>query len=124
MLHVDLDETEGIAILRPEGSLTKADFEYAAALVDQYLEKHDFLRGLVISTRRFEGWDSFSALSRHLRFVRNHHRQIRRVALATDSAIGQLGEKLADHFVAAEIRSFPFDDTIEAQSWVMQAPEA
>ncbi|WP_166253479.1 STAS/SEC14 domain-containing protein [Marinobacter salicampi] len=122
MLDVDLDENEGIAIFRPEGSLDQADFDYAANLVDQYLEKHEALRGLIISTRDFGGWDSFSALVRHLRFVRNHHRQIGRVALATDSAVGQLGEKLADHFVAAEIRSFPFDDMVEARRWVLEAP--
>lgn len=122
MLHVDLDETRAIATFRPEGPLTEADFEHAANMVDQYLEDHSALRGLVINSREFEGWNSFAALVRHLRFVRDHHRQISRVALVTDSAVGQLGEKLADHFVAAEIRHFPFDDMIEARRWVEQAP--
>lgn len=124
MLHVDLDETKAIAIFRPEGALNEADFDYAANLVDQYLESHRALRGLIINSRQFEGWNSFAALVQHLRFVRDHQRQISRVALVTDSMAGQLGEKLADHFIAAEIKSFPFDDMAEALQWVEQAPRA
>lgn len=41
----------------------------------------------------------------------------------TDSVVGQLGEKLADHFIAAEIKSFPFNDLTEAQNGVEQAPQ-
>ncbi len=122
MLQVDLDETEAIATLSPQGALTESDFEHAGNMVDQYLENHSALRGLIINSRDFEGWDSFSALLQHLRFIRDHQRQISRVALVTDSPVGQLGDKLADHFVAAEIRSFPFDDMIDARRWIKEAP--
>lgn len=122
MLHVDLDETKAVAIFRPEGALNQADFDYAANLVDQYLENHKALRGLIINSRDFPGWNSFAALVQHLRFVRDHQRQIKRVALVTDSVVGQLGEKLADHFIAAEIKSFPFDELTDAEQWVEQNP--
>lgn len=124
MLHVDLDETKSVAIFRPEGALSEADFDYAANLVDQYLENHKTLRGLIINSRDFPGWNSFTALIQHLRFVRDHQRQIKRVALVTDSVVGQVGEKLADHFIAAEIKSFPFDHMTEAEQWVEQASQA
>ncbi len=122
MLHVDLDETEAMATLSPEGSLTESDFEHAANMVDQYLENHSALKGLIINRREFDGWHSFSALLQHLRFIRDHQRQISRVALVTDSPVGPLGDKLADHFVAAEIRSFPFDDMLDARRWIAEAP--
>lgn len=121
MLHIDLEQSDALATLRPEGALTEADFEHAANMVDQYIDEHGALRGLIINSRHFEGWDSFSAMLQHLRFVREHHARIGRVALVTDSPVGQLGEKLADHFVAADIRSFPFDDLIEARRWVARA---
>jgi len=121
VLEVDLDEAEAIAIFRFDEALTEADIEYAANMVDQYLEKHEALRGLIINGREFKGWDSFTALLRHLRFMRDHHRSIGRVALVTDSALGPLGDKLADHFVDADIRNFPFDDLHEARRWVKQA---
>ncbi len=124
MLHVDLDETKSVAIFRPEGALSEADLDYAANLVDQYLENHKTLRGLIINSRDFPGWNSFTALVQHLRFVRDHQRQIKRVALVTDSVVGQVGEKLADHFIAAEIKSFAFDDLTEAEQWVEQASQA
>ena len=43
----------------------------------------------------------------HLRFVRDHHRHIKKIALVTDSAVGDVAEHLVSHFVSAEIRHFP-----------------
>jgi len=46
-------------------------------------------------------------MAAHFRFVRDHHKQIRRVAFATDSALGMVAENLASVFVAAEIKLCP-----------------
>ncbi|MDQ2078228.1 STAS/SEC14 domain-containing protein [Marinimicrobium sp. ABcell2] len=120
MLHVDLDKTLAVATLRPDGPLSDADFEYAANIIDQHIEARGPLRGVVINTRHFPGWDSWRALKTHFRFVRDHHKIVARVALVTDSPLGKLGETFADHFTAAKIRHFPFDDLKTAREWVNQ----
>lgn len=118
MLEVKLDETTGIATMSPDKAFSEVDFEYAARRVDDYLEKYGKLKGIIISTRHFPGWESFGAMLSHFRFVRDHHRQVPKVALVTDSPAGWLGDKIADHFVAAEVRRFAFKDLKDAQQWI------
>ncbi len=118
MLNVSLDEEKGSVTLEPDGALTKQDFESAAQRIDPYIERAGGLRGLLIHTRSFPGWDSFGALVTHLKFVKEHQRKIARVALVTDSAIGDVAERLVSHFVSAEIKHFPFDDLAAARDWV------
>ena len=41
------------------------------------------------------------------RFVRDHHKRIKKIGVVTDSHLGDVAEHLASHFVSAEIRHFP-----------------
>lgn len=117
MLSVEIDEAYGIAILGPDGPLSKDDFESAAKAIDPYIEKTGKLNGLIIHTKSFPGWDSFGALSSHLRFVKDHHKKISRIAFSTDSAVGNFAEKVASHFVNAEIKVFSFQELEQAKKW-------
>ncbi len=119
MLEIKLDEKRGIAILNPGDKLREADFEYAKSLVDKYLEKEGKIYGVIINVRKFPGWESFHAMHTHFHFIRDYHKTIPKVAVVTDSPIGRLGETLADHFVSAEIKHFPFDDLKDAEQWVL-----
>jgi hypothetical protein len=58
-------------------------------------------------------------MAAHFRFVRDHHRQIKKVAVVTDSALGKLAENLASHFVAAEIKRFPAGGLEGARQWIL-----
>ncbi len=124
MLNIDLDEATGIATFHPVGALTATDFEAAGALVDPWLEKNGKLNGLIILTRDFPGWDSFAGLVSHVKFVRNHHRQISHLALVTDSQLAGFAEKMGKHFVAAEIRHYPFNELESARQWIVSAEGA
>ncbi|MDF7799686.1 STAS/SEC14 domain-containing protein [Pontiellaceae bacterium B1224] len=94
MLNVTLDKENGIALLEPHGALDRSDFENAVGLIDPYIEEAGKLNGLIIYTEKFPGWDSFGALVSHLKMIRNHHHEIKRIALVTDSAFGEAGEKI------------------------------
>ena len=117
MLNVRIEKTDGVVQLEPDGPLSKQDFESAATLVDSYIEEGGKINGLVIYTKSFPGWDSFAALSSHLRFVKEHHKIIARVAFATDSLVGNFAEKVASHFVNAEIRVFSYQELGQALEW-------
>lgn len=117
MLSVQVDAARGIAILEPQGALSKDDFERAAKAIDPHIEKAGRLNGIVVRIQKFPGWDSFGALASHLRFVKYHHRKIVRVALCTDSALGAVAPKIGRHFVAAEIRAFKSSEFDSAKSW-------
>lgn len=118
MLGIDIDRASGVVAVEPLGPLAEADFADLAALIDPYLDASEHLQGLIIHTRDFPGWDSFGALVGHMRFVRDHHEQLARVALVTDSAIGNLAEIIGRHFVAATVKHFPYDELERARSWV------
>lgn len=50
-------------------------------------------------------------MAAHFRFVRDHHKRVKKVAVVTDSALGSVAERLASHFVSAEIKQFPAGGT-------------
>jgi len=52
------------------------------------------------------------------RFVRDHHRKIRRIAVVSDSAFLPVAPKVASHFVSAEIRTFDAADRAAALDWL------
>jgi hypothetical protein len=118
MLSVKIDEASGIAILEPEGALSKTDFQSAAAIIDPFIEKTGRLNGVIVHTASFPGWDSFAALLSHLTFVKDHHKKISRVALVTDSVIGNFAEAVVSHFINAKIKVFPFQELGKATLWI------
>ncbi len=111
-----------ILYLRPKSALEQGDFAQLAKTVDPHIEKTGGLAGLIIEAPRFPGWESFGAMAAHFRFVRDHHKRIRKVALVTDSAIGNVAQHLASHFVSAEIRHFAAGELEAAKQWVMNRP--
>ena len=119
MLNVELDEVNGIATLIPNGALSEKDFKYAASIIDPYIEEYGNLKGLIIYTKTFPGWESFGSLIKHFQFVKEHHKKVSHVALVTDSVLGDFGEKIADHFISAEIKHFAFGELNNAQNWIL-----
>lgn len=118
MLNVNLREAKGIAILEPDGELSENDFKNAAEIIDPYIEKVGKLNGLIIHVRSFPGWDTFASFITHMKFVKEHHKRISRIAFVTDSPIGSIAEKLASHFVNAEIKSFAFSELEASKKWI------
>lgn len=118
MLSVEIDEINGIAMLEPDGPLSQNDFETAAKDIDPYIERTGQLKGLIIHTKSFPGWDSFAALVTHFRFVKEHHKKISRVAFSTDSVVGPFAEAVASHFVNAQVKLFSYQELEQARNWV------
>jgi hypothetical protein len=124
MIHHELLRSQGILTLKPEGALRAVDFVTLASTVDPYIEQHGELNGLMIEAQSFPGWDDFAALVSHVRFVRDHHRRIRRIAVVSDSKLLALAPKLASHFVSAEVRAFDAADRAAALAWLQSGNAA
>ncbi|QDV46775.1 hypothetical protein Enr13x_66840 [Stieleria neptunia] len=118
MIESSLDTTKSILHVRPEAALEKTDFEKLAEKVDPFIKTSGGLRGLIIDAPTFPGWESFGAMVAHFCFVRNHHKRIEKVAIVTDSVLGDMAERLASHFVAAEIKHFPVGEVEAARQWM------
>jgi hypothetical protein len=118
MIQIKLDKEAGIVTVTPSDSLNEQDFALLAGKVDPYIEKEGKLNGLVIQVESFPGWEDFAGLLSHLKFVREHHKKIEKVAAVTDGKIVSIMPRIVDHFVNAKVKYFPYESLDEAISWV------
>ena len=107
----------GVIVVEIKDALRAHDFDALAFTADTWIEAHGKLHGLVIHCRQFPGWENLRSVLRHVRFVRDHHRKVERVALAADSKLVSLAPHLAEHFVQAEVKSFGYDEVEAAIAW-------
>lgn len=121
MIDFELLTDNGVLVVKPSGPLSAADFEALAATVDPWIAKNGKLVGLLIDAPSFPGWDGFAGLLQHFRFVRDHHRNIERVAAVTDNAFLKIAPRIAEHFAYPEIRVFSVTERAEALRWLTEA---
>lgn len=124
MLNFELLNQEGILRVSPNAPLQVRDFAQLSEVADRYLASHEALKGLIITTDDFEGWEDFSALVSHVKFVREHHKHIRKVAVVSDDSRLKIMPAIASHFVDADIRHFDSGHQQEAFDWINPADSA
>ncbi len=95
MLGYAFNRDKGIHFVTPEGPLEKADIEHLSQEVDPYIETQGSLSGLLIAAQMDSGWKSFAALISPLRFVKNHHRKIKRIAAVSESGLRSILPRFA-----------------------------
>jgi hypothetical protein len=52
-----------------------------------------------------------------MRFIRDHHRKVKRIALAADTKLASLAPRIAELFIQAEVKSFGYDEIEAAIAW-------
>jgi len=124
MLKVKLDKENALVILEPHGALTKDDFDKAAVVIDPFIEEMGKLNGVVIYVESFPGWENFAGLSEHIVFIKNHHKKIKRLAFATDTTVINYTKAIAEPFIEAEIKVFPYAEFDKAKAWVVSDSDA
>src|SRR5713101_1472362 len=118
MITYDLLREDGILILKPGSPLESTDFESLAQEIDPYIEKNGKLHGIMLDAESFPGWKDFAGLVAHLRFVKNHHQKIEKIAVVSDSSFLSLAPKIASHFVQADVKHFSRSQKEEALHWL------
>jgi hypothetical protein len=118
MVRFELLKDAGVLVVEPQGPLSADDFGAIARTVDPYIAEHGKLTGLLVDAPSFPGWDSFGALVGHLKFVRDHHRSIDRVAAVTDNEFLRIAPRIAEHFAHPEIRVFAGGERAQALRWL------
>ena len=120
MIEYDLDTEHSILHVQPKSAIENGDFVNIAKAVDPHIEATPGgLAGLIIETPSFPGWKSLGALVNQFRFVRDHHKRIKKIGVVvTDSHLGDVAEHLTSHFVSAEIKHFPAGHIEAARQWI------
>jgi len=120
MIKHEFIEDDGILIIEPATSLLTSDFDMLSSIVDPYIEQHGKLNGLVIHTESFPGWQDFASMLAHIKFVKDHHALISKVAAVADEGVIAILPTIADRFVKADVRHFGSDDMDSAIEWIKQ----
>jgi hypothetical protein len=118
MVEPELLRADGILILRPKDRLEAADFEQLAQQIDPSIEASGKLHGILLDAESFPSWKDFAALVAHLRFVRDHHRAIQKIAVVSDSTFLTVAPRIATHFVQADVRPFSHSHQEAARAWL------
>ena len=118
MLRFELLRDTGVLVVELRDALTAEDFQAISQTVDPFIRENGKLTGLLIDAPSFPGWESFAALIEHIRFVRDHHRKIDRVAAVTDSTMLAILPKIAGHFIHPEFKAFRRGDRAGALAWL------
>jgi hypothetical protein len=118
MINCELKSGLGILALRVEGALDAADFIAVTSQVDTYLAAHGTLHGILIHAKSFPGWDNFSALAAHLKFIKQHAKKIEKIAVVADGAIANILPGIANLFVNIQVRHFDFEQENSAWDWL------
>lgn len=122
MIRHELLRNEGILIVEPQAPLAAADFATLVKEVDPYIEQHGQLHGLLICAASFPGWSDCAGFVSHIRFVKDHHEKIKKVAAVTDHGFLALLPRVAGHFVDADVRHFPLAEKEDALAWLGGGP--
>jgi hypothetical protein len=120
VVNYELLRNEGILVIRPQESLEASDFQNIAQEIDPYIEANGKLHGVLIDAESFPGWKDLAALVAHLRFAREHHRKIERLAVVSDSNLLTMAPQIAGHFVQADVRHFGHSQKERALAWLRE----
>jgi hypothetical protein len=117
MLEHQVLEPQGILELKP-ANVTEADVAALRRSVDGYLATHPYLNGVLVNTQGFPKWESLGAVIAYLGFVNDHHKRIKRVALATDMPITPQMESFVHDFLGVTAKRFSYAARDQALQWL------
>jgi hypothetical protein len=121
MISFEILQYDGIVLIEPSGSLENTDFEQLTKEIDAYISDRGYVRGIIIHTKEFPGWESFGAFISHVKFIKDHHKKVKRVAAVIDSKFMSIAPVIANHFVSGEVKHFDYADMETAKTWVKEA---
>jgi hypothetical protein len=111
----------GVIVIEVKHALRAEDFDSLSATADQWIKEKGALNGMVVHAHHFPGWENLAGLIKHVRFVKDHHKKIRRIAVVTNARLASLAPSIAEHFVEAEIQNFAYDKLDDAIAWARAA---
>lgn len=120
-LIFELDKEKHLLTLEPTQALVRNDFVHLENQIEPYLSEGNTLKGVMIKTKNFPGWDSISAMKEHFMFVKAHHKQIEKLALVTDSSFLDAAQSIASVFVHPQIKEFDYNQADDALKWLLSA---
>lgn len=117
-MDINLNEQKSILYVKPSSELSVENFSQLTMVIDAYIAQHGRLKGLIIETKQFPGWENIQAFIAHVKFIKKHQAKIQKIALVTNSKFAKIGKKCIELFVKPEIKHFRYDQIELAKQWI------
>ncbi len=118
MIQHEMHHDKGVLIVKPLGPLAAEDFAAITRDARSYIETNGALDGFVICAEKFPGYKNAQGLWSHLRFVRAHHRKIKKVAFVSDSRFYEIASRLVSRCVQPQVKHFGYKHEDSAMDWI------
>jgi SpoIIAA-like len=118
MIQHEMRNDKGVLIVKPLGPLAAEDFAAITRDVRGYIDTHGALDGFMICAKKFPGYKNAQGLWSHLRFVRDHHRKIKKVAFVSDSRFYEVASRLVSRCVQPKVKHFGYKHEDSAMNWI------
>ena len=117
MIEMEVISGNALKITAPK-KLYADDFQQIAPKVDSFISQLGKIR-LLIDVSNFNGWSNAAALLSHIRFVKDHHQKVERIAV--------VGARNWQHWVIGvvrmilhpEVRAYDRSQQSEALRWIV-----
>lgn len=116
-MKIESREADNIIVVTPESEITADDIATLNSRVDVYIGTYGKVPNVVIHAPETPHWKNFQALASHIKFVEDHQKVVKKVAIVSDSELLWLARGLVDLFVGAKVRRFPLTGLEDAISW-------
>lgn len=108
---------KGVVVVEVAQALRAQDFDELAATVDPWIEEHGELSGVVVHTPGLPRWKDLRSFLTYVRFLRGHHRKVRRIALSAGGRAAGIASRIGRRFVRPEVERFGYDELDRAIEW-------
>ena len=120
MLHITYYPDRRIFEVTCSGPLDEADFVKLRERIDPVIDDGEPFSGILINGPSFPGYADFKGFLEHLRFVREHHELIPKIAFLVDGAWADTFPTLVNDFVETEVRRFEPIERESAEQWLRE----
>jgi hypothetical protein len=117
MMKTEIISGNVLRVVAPR-KLYVEDFQQITPDVDSFISQHGKIK-LLVDVSNFHGWSNAAALLRHIRFVKDHHQKVERIAV--------VGARNWQHWVIGvvrviahpEVRAYDKSQQSEALRWIV-----
>lgn len=101
------------------GNIEQGDFDNnVRKAADEVINEYGKIRGILIDTNDFNGWEDFPAFLEHFGFIQDVNDDVYRIAIIGDSTWQKLLPMVASLFVEPVIKRFDPGHGEEAEEWI------
>jgi hypothetical protein len=119
MIGFDIQDNGHIIRAVPHGKITETDIaDRIGPQVDELLRRKGRLNGVLVDARDFEGWADFAAFAAHVKFIRDHHEMVDRIAIVNSGENRDFLTRLFDMVPDISFRFFSEKEENKARRWL------